>query len=333
MSNELYKIIARHIETGGPISVAAYMDLCLMHPQYGYYRTRDPLGAAGDFITAPEISQLFGEMIGIWIADKWQSLGAPEKIILCELGPGRGTLMADIMRVVRKIPALETAVQVHLVEMNEVLIAEQAKKVTAKWHDTLDGVPTDAPIIIIGNEFLDALPFHQAVNGRDGWHERVIGLQEGKLTFGMGKSLSGSDLPVGDIGAIYEYSTARENIWQEILARVAGQGGGALLVDYGFDRAQLGSTFQAVSEHRFADALENPGTHDLTSHVDFYALKKLSPQARVITQGEFLSSMGIEVRAEQLSTLNPDKRDVIYEGMKRLVHPDQMGNLFKVIEV
>ena len=334
MPNKLHDLIARQIELSGPLSVSAYMDICLSHPEYGYYRTRDPLGRDGDFITAPEVSQLFGEMIGIWIVDIWMKLGEPPKIILCEMGPGWGTLMADIIRVLSKAGVKAS---IHLVETGEVLRAKQKQVIAnAEWHSALENVPSDAPIIIIGNEFLDALPLRQLIKTKEGWRERVIGVENGKLVFGIGAGPYSLDIPDAKDGDIFEFSPVREHVWSDICARVRAQKGAALMIDYGYTETRTGTTFQAVQNHAYADVLENPGEQDLTSHVDFARLKELAKGLAIsgpLTQGEFLKSLGIEIRAQKLSGLNPDKAESINAGLKRLIHRDEMGQLFKAIHV
>lgn len=335
MSNKLYELIAAQIRLNGPVSVATYMDLCLSHPEYGYYRRRDPLGAAGDFITAPEISQLFGEMIGIWAADIVMKLGNPKKIILCELGPGRGTLMKDILRVLSKLPGLN--IEVHLVEISEVLKEKQKAALgEINWHESVETLPADAPVIFIANEFFDALPFRQAVGTKAGWQEAVVGLQDDKFAFGLGYILTGSDMPEVAEGNVYEFSPTREAVWIQILERVHEQKGAILAIDYGHLEVKMGGTFQAVKNHAYANVLENPGEQDLTSHVDFAKLKQLAGDLQVdyfCTQGEFLENMGIEVRTENLAKSNPSLHDDIMAGSRRLVHSDEMGNLFKVIGI
>lgn len=335
MSNKLHDLITRQIELNGPISIATYMDLCLGHPEFGYYRSRDPLGIAGDFTTAPEISQLFGEMIGICIADLLMRMGNPQNIILCELGPGRGTLMSDVLRVLGKVPNVN--IEVHLVETSEVLKQKQKEALgNVHWHASLDTLPTHAPVIFIANEFLDALPLRQVVKTRNGWQEGVVGLKDGKLVLGLGSVVNGVDLPEAKDGTIFEFSPAREAIWQEICTRIGNQKGAAFVIDYGHLETKTGNTFQAVKDHSFANPLENPGEQDLTSHVDFAKLGQLAKNLQIdyfTTQGEFLKNMGIEVRAEHLSAANPSQRDSLMVGLKRLIHRDEMGILFKVIGV
>lgn len=334
MPNPLHDLIVRQIKLNWPITIATYMDLCLAHPEYGYYRTGNPVGAAGDFITAPEVSQLFGEMVGIWAADIIVKLGNPKKIYLCELGPGHGTLMKDVMRVLSKLGA---AIEVHLVEISETLKAKQ-KEVLGQvvWHSSVETLPDDAPIIFIANEFFDALSFRQAVKTKVGWQEAVIGLNGDQLAFGLGSLLVGEDLPDAPENSVYEFSPARETMWEEIVARIDRQKGAALVIDYGHLEPKLVGTFQAVKNHRYANVLENPGEQDLTSHVDFSILKHLAKNVQIdhfTTQSEFLKIMGIEIRAENLAHSNPSLRENIMAGLRRLVHRDEMGQLFKVIGI
>ncbi len=354
MPNPLHDLIVRQIKLNGPITIATYMDLCLGHPEYGYYRKGNPVGAAGDFITAPEVSQLFGEMVGIWAADIIVKLGNPKKIYLCELGPGHGTLMKDVMRVLSKLGA---AIEVHLVEISETLKAKQKNLLCFPrengdlgdvsdprlrgenkiiWHSSVETLPDDAPIIFIANEFFDALSFRQAVKTKVGWQEAVIGLNGDQLAFGLGSLLVGEDLPDAPENSVYEFSPARETMWEEIVARIKKQKGAALVIDYGHLEPKLVGTFQAVKNHQYANVLENPGEQDLTSHVDFSILKHLAQSVQVdhfTTQSEFLKIMGIEIRAENLAHSNPSLRENIMAGLRRLVHRDEMGQLFKVIGI
>ncbi|PZP55325.1 MAG: methyltransferase [Micavibrio aeruginosavorus] len=334
MSNQLHDLIVRQIGLNGPITIANYMDLCLTHPDFGYYRKAYPVGAAGDFITAPEVSQLFGEMVGIWAADIIGKLGNPKKVILCELGPGRGTLMKDVLRVLSK---LNLTIDVHLIEISDTLKAEQKQALgDVRWHEGIETLPDDAPIIFIANEFFDALSFRQAVKTKVGWQEAVIGLNGDQLAFGLGSLLRGNDLPDAPENSVYEFSPAREMAWEEITARVEKQKGAALVIDYGHLEPKLVGTFQAVKNHQYANVLENPGEQDLTSHVDFSILKHLTQGVQVdhfTTQSEFLKAMGIEIRAENLSGANPALRENIMAGLRRLIHRDEMGQLFKVIGI
>ena len=343
--------LRRMIEAEGPMPVARYMALCLSHPQYGYYRTRDPLGAAGDFTTAPEISQMFGELLGLWAAAVWQLMGSPPGLSLVELGPGRGTLMADALRAATLVPAFRDAAAVHFVETSPVLrerqrwtLASAASQPT--WHDDIDTLPR-SPIIAIANEFFDALPIHQAVKTAAGWRERLVGLDaRGALAFGLSPTpLPGFQqrlphrLHDAPDGAIYEWRPPHQ--FEEIFGRVAGIGGAALIVDYGHVQSGFGDTLQAVRRHGFCDPLNAPGEADLTAHVDFEALADTAHRmgARVhgpATQGDFLRRLGIETRAARLkAAATPAQAEAIDGALQRLTGDgaSQMGALFKVMAV
>lgn len=335
------------IAAEGPMGIDRYMSLCLGHARHGYYMCRDPLGRAGDFTTAPEISQMFGELIGVWCAAAWQAMGAPSPLRLVELGPGRGTLMADLLRATRVVPGFLDAARVHLVEISPVL--RQAQKDTLSssgtpihWHERLDEVPA-GPTLLIANEFFDALAIKQFVRTGTGWHERQVGLDEaGSLAVGLAPDpLPACALPAwagsAKPGEVIEISPARDLAAQEIGARLAAMGGAALIVDYGHLRAAPGDTLQAVKAHGFQDVLEAPGDADLTSHVDFEALELALRQGGAVvhgplTQGEFLSAMGLAERAEALKRqADALVRSDIDAAADRLAAQDQMGHLFKVI--
>jgi NADH dehydrogenase [ubiquinone] 1 alpha subcomplex assembly factor 7 len=308
---ELRRIIA----ADGPMSVATFMGLCLGHPVHGYYTTRDPFGRAGDFTTAPEISQMFGELIGLWAAAVWQAMGAPARLALVELGPGRGTLMADALRAARVMPAFATALDVHLVETSPVLQRRQQETLAAfgvplAWHGELAAVP-DGALIVIANEFFDALPVHQAVKTPSGWHERMVGLgPDDKLAFALHPdpipglaALVPESVAGAPTGAVFEWRSG--DVASEIARRVAAHGGAALVIDYGHGESAVGETLQAVGRHGFADPLATPGEVDLTAHVDFAALARAARAAgaRVhgpVSQGAFLRRLGIEARAAAL---------------------------------
>jgi len=300
------------IRDGGPVSVERYMALCNEH----YYATRDPLGVAGDFTTAPEISQMFGEIVGAALADCWLRAGAPPDAVYAELGPGRGTLAADVLRVMAKA-RLRPAV--HFVETSPVLRAEQAKRVPgAKWHDSLDDLP-DAPMLLVANEFFDALPVRQWVGDK----ERRVAVEEAGLVFTVE-------------GAIREDSPARETAMKAIAARLARHGGVALIIDYGHARSGEGDTLQAVHGHAFADLLASPGEQDLTAHVDFEALGRAAEGVAVtpvVSQGEWLGRLGIDARTRALNAAHADREDEIAAERQRLCDPAQMGELFKVMAV
>ncbi|MCB1559123.1 MAG: SAM-dependent methyltransferase [Alphaproteobacteria bacterium] len=341
----LKKIILSHIKTHGPMSVETYWTLCLSHPEHGYYIKQDPLGSAGDFTTSPEISQLFGEMIGIWAAEQWNRLGKPDTLHLIECGPGRGTLMADLLRIAKLIPDFAASLYIHLVETSPKLRNKQKQVLegwNVIWHDNISTIPTAFPNLIVGNEFLDALPIRQFVFDKDGWFERVIGASNDALTFGRGGQVSGTDFPASTKeniqGQIFEYSPAREACFAEMCEKVSAQGGAILMIDYGHTKSALGDTFQAVKSHKFVDVLENAGDADLTSHVDFERLmhKALDYKlaASCLNQSEFLMSCGIEQRARQLKekAMQDQRRDIDL-ALQRLTADDQMGTLFKVLEV
>lgn len=340
MSKEIAKIISDIISQNGPISVEAYWNLCLAHPTYGYYITRDPLGAAGDFTTAPEISQLFGEMVGIWCVEKWHELGRPDAVYLVECGPGRGTLMADILRIGKVMPEFLSAVQVHLIETSPSLRAKQGETLKGHqivWHESLTTLPDNAPMIVIGNEFLDALPIRQYVMQNEKWFERVIGLNDdGRPAFGLLDSPHPNLPPqVGKAleNMVVEISPARENFMADVYARISAQDGAALMIDYGHDVTSAGDTFQAVRNHQYHDVLSSCGDADLTSHVDFGRLTEIAKaqdlSVQLSGQGDFLTRMGIQMRAAQLA----EKSDKVTGELHRLVDVQEMGQLFRVMEV
>jgi len=336
MSNPLENIIRELITYNGSLSVAAYWSLCLSHPEHGYYMNRDPLGAQGDFTTAPEISQLFGEMVGIWIAERWHEMGQPEAFYLVECGPGRGTLMADVLRVAKILPDFLRAIQIHLVEMSPSLRAKQGEALKGHqlvWHEDISTLPNNLPIIFIGNEFLDALPVHQYVFQDGKWFERMVGL-DGHKNLSWGLLASGMDFGRSpEVGAVLEISPAREDFMADIAAKIESQGGAGLFIDYGHDQSGYGDTLQAVKDHHYADILKDCGEADITSHVDFGRLSEIVMAKNLSVllsgQGEFLKRLGIEIRAEQLA----QKSDSISSGLHRLIDDAEMGKLFRVMEI
>lgn len=326
----LEKIIIEMIEAEGPIGIDRYMALCLGHPVHGYYMSRDPFGPAGDFTTAPEISQIFGELIGVWCVNAWVSMGSPLKFALVELGPGRGTLMADLLRAAKAAPEFLAAAQVHLVEMSPVLRAAQKAKLGdgVIWYDTVATLPA-LPCLIIANEFFDALPIKQ-FEMRDGkTYERAVGLQNGKLKLG----LAPSDTTFETEG-VFEVSSVSVAIGEDLGRHINTHGGAVLVIDYGHFYSAAGDTLQAVKGHSFCDVLDSPGEADVTAHVDFEALGN-SFDAKVLpmlTQGQFLKAMGLEMRSVKLSTkLEGPARDEFLAASARLIDADQMGDLFKVL--
>jgi NADH dehydrogenase [ubiquinone] 1 alpha subcomplex assembly factor 7 len=342
--------IKRLIKSSGPMPVWRYMELCLMHPTLGYYVSRDPLGREGDFTTAPEVSQMFGELLGLWTASVWKSMGSPATFHLVELGPGRGTMMADALRALRVVPPLHQILSVHLVEINPVLREKQrATLIGARninWHDTIDEVP-EGPAIILANEYFDVLPIHQAVKGENGWHERVIVLDDGgMLDFGTSAEpiprfevLVSPLVRAAPVGSVFEWRADTEMM--KIARRMRDQSGAALIIDYGHLRSEVGDTFQAIASHSFADPLKAPGQVDVTAHVDFQALARAAEDvgARVhgpVTQGEFLRRIGIETRAVTLmAKASPEVSEDISSALQRLVGGGRsgMGTMFKVLGV
>ena len=336
----LLALLTRRIGAGGPITLADYMADCLLHPEHGYYATRDPLGAAGDFTTAPEISQMFGELLGLSLAQSWLDQGAPAPFTLAECGPGRGTLMADILRATRIVPGFHAALSLHLVEASPALRTTQARTLgrdDITWHDTVEDLP-DAALWLVANEFFDALPIRQFQRDGAGWRERQVGLDDtGALALGLSGLCSPPELTARlddtQDGDIVELNPAAVAIATTIGARIATHGGAAIMIDYG-DWLTLGDTFQAVRGHAPGDPLADPGQADLTAHVDFAALAAATPSAhsRLTTQGVFLERLGITDRARALAaSLTGDALEGHIAAHRRLTHPQEMGTLFKVI--
>lgn len=333
-------LLAARIRADGPISLADYMTTCLTHPVLGYYSTRDPFGAQGDFTTAPEISQMFGELVGLSLAQAWLDQGAPAPFTLAELGPGRGTLMADLLRATRHVPGFHAALCLHLVETSPHLRARQAETLGPggiTWHDSVDSLP-EAPLFVIANEFFDALPIRQFQRTREGWRERVVGLRGDALTLGLGPPVAPQTLAhrLADTreGDIVETCATGRAIAAALGQRIAAHGGAALVIDYGGWRS-LGDTFQALRGHAPADPLAEPGAADLTAHVDFEALAQAAApgaHARLTPQGVFLERLGIAARARTLALgLSGAAHDSHIAAYRRLTAPDEMGRLFKVL--
>ena len=341
--------IIRQIETAGPISVQEYMALCLSDPNDGYYTTRDPFGSQGDFTTAPEVSQMFGELIGAWIAAIWLAIGKPDTIAVAEIGPGRGTLMKDVVRTLGKIaPTLHKAARFTLIETSQRLARVQADTLQGTegaffWQESVETLPA-MPVIIVGNELFDAIPVRQYVKTGSGWRERLVDTSdEGDLRFvaGLG-SLDPSLLPpnanTAPLGAIVELAPARSALMQNIATHVAAHGGAGLFIDYGYGEPAIGDTLQAMRQHAYDDALAHPGEADLTTHVDFAALGATARQAGLqclyTTQGEFLLSLGLLERAGSLGANASQKvRERLTGEVERLASDDQMGRLFKVLAI
>lgn len=345
--NPLARVIAAEIAQAGPISVARYMTLALLDPRHGYYTTQDPFGAAGDFVTSPEISQMFGELIGLWAADLWQRFGMPPRVALAELGPGRGTLMADALRAARALPPFRAAVEPWLVEASPRLRQIQAERLVGsgvRWADDLDGLPRDRPLIVIANEFFDALPIRQFVRRESGWHERLVGLDDaGRLAFALSPGPERLDgllpaqlLAAAPTNAMVEICPAGRAIAAGLGQRLVDQGGAALIVDYGPPAHGTGDSLQAVRRHAFHDVLAMPGEADLTAHVDFAALGASARDAGASTwgplaQGALLARLGIAARADALARANPGRRAEFDAAVARLTGTDQMGTLFQAL--
>ena len=344
--NEIRKLI----KSSGPMPVWRYMELCLMHPLHGYYVSRDPLGREGDFTTAPEVSQMFGELLGLWAASVWRQMGSPQLLRLIELGPGRGTMMADALRALRVLPPLYQTLSVHMVEVNPVLRGRQKATLsnvrTIAWHDNIDSVP-GGPCIILANEYFDVLPVRQMVKRETGWHERVVEIDDdGRLVFGAAveptprfELLLPALVRAAPVGAVFEWRPDAEIM--KLATRVREQDGAALIIDYGHLRSDAGDTFQAIARHTFTDPLKAPGQADVTAHVDFQALARAAEDvgARVhgpVTQGTFLKRLGIDTRAAALmQKATPEVSADISAALKRLTDTGRagMGSMFKVLGI
>jgi NADH dehydrogenase [ubiquinone] 1 alpha subcomplex assembly factor 7 len=345
--NPLEEVLARRTRTQGPLTVAEFMAEALGHPEYGYYATRDPLGRRGDFTTAPEISQVFGELIGLWCVDLWDRAGRPAPFILAELGPGRGTLMEDALRAARVMPEFLDALRLHLVETSPVLRRAQhraLKPFAPVWHDSIASLPSGR-LMLVANEFLDAMPIRQLVKTETGWHEKLIGLsaEADSLAFALSPgpapsaALVPDELRAAPPGSVCEISPAALAVADTIARRVVDAGGAALIIDYGHAARGCGDTLQAVRRHQRHHPLDNPGEADLTAHVDFAALAEIAAAdgATVwgpVTQGAFLDAVGIAARAERLiAGATPVQAADIGSACRRLIDSAEMGALFKVL--
>ena len=337
LADQLREMIALE----GPVTVERYMSLCLQH----YYATRDPLGRTGDFTTSPEISQMFGELIGLWMLEVWHAMGRPSPCRLVELGPGRGTLMADLLRAARLLPDFLAAASVHLVETSPALRERQRTALTSsgariEWHDRLEDVPP-GPILLVANEFFDALPVRQFVATERGWCERLVGLEGDRLIFGLRaepeRQLTNPPRP----GAILEWPVAAIALTKDLSRRIARDSGAALIIDYGYWGPAFGDTLQAVQRHAYVDPLAEPGEADLTTHVDFQRLARAAADEStrihgMVTQGDFLQALGIEARAAGLKQrATPAQAADIDRALARLTErgPKGMGELFKVLAI
>lgn len=340
-------LIRREIGMHGPMTLGRYMGLCLGHPEHGYYMTRDPFGARGDFITAPEVSQMFGEIIGAWLVDVWRQMGEPSPCLLVEAGPGRGTLMDDILRATQSVPAFHAAVQIHLLEMSPVL--KQMQRATlagymVQWHESLDTLPKDAPVLFVANEFLDALPFEQLQFERGEWMQRAVGigadnaLQAGLK--GMEPSLHGYIKRLTrppEEGDILEVSPAIDGFLRQLSNIIQKQSGAGLFIDYGYENTAFGQSMQALHKHQPVSIFFKPGESDITAHVNFgHVSAQLSAMdlhaTSIVTQSHFLKTIGIESRLVRLTAVADagQARD-LREGCHRLTADEEMGTLFKVL--
>lgn len=352
MATPLAQKLKALIRANGPISVTDFFSLCLADPEHGYYRTREPFGREGDFVTAPEVSQLFGEMLGVFMVHAWQKHGSPKGVRFTEIGPGRGTMMADMMRVVAKLaPSLYDDASFHLIETSARLrdvqqstLGARAERVT--WHTSFDELP-DGFLLMAANELFDAIPIRQFVRTQNGFRERMVGLDaDDELTFAVG--IAGIDpalLPPSHknqpIGTIFEISPAREAVMSAICERLRTQGGSALVIDYGHVASGFGDTLQAVLKHAFDPPLEHPGEADLTSHVDFERLAAVAREAGLRVhgpqyQGDFLMGLGMADRASALGRGRDEtlQRQIVSD-VERLAGSGvgNMGDLFKVLAV
>ena len=334
--SDISREIAQLIEEEGPISIERFMGEANRH----YYATRDAIGAAGDFITAPEVSQMFGEIVGLALADVWQRAGRPADAVLVELGPGRGTLADDMLRAA-KVAGWEP--ELHFIETSPLLREKQADlHPHAIWHDTIQTLPTDRPLLIVANEFFDALPVHQLVMTFSGWRERVVRMGMDGFEAAPGENTRYGEVPMHlrhvDPGGILESNPTARKLMRAIARRLHDQGGVMLVIDYGHEGGAHGDTLQAVHAHAYADPFARPGTSDLTAHVDFSALAGTARAAGThvagpVEQGQWLVALGLSDRAAALARNAPRRAEEIGEAYRRLTHPDEMGELFKVMAV
>ena len=345
--NALGEKIASLIAASGPIPIAQFMTIALQDPELGYYTTHDPFGAGGDFITAPEVSQMFGELLGLWIVQAWRDQGEPSPCRLVELGPGRGTLMSDALRAARPDRKFLASIEVVLIESSPVLremqkttLAESA--VPIRWMDHFEESLADRPLFLIANEFFDALPIRQFVMTERGWCERMVTVDaSGDLAFALSpiptREMIPPDREGSPIGGVCEIGLAGQAIVSQIADAVGTNGGAALIIDYGYDKPGFGETLQAVSGHAFVEILARPGESDLSAHVDFPELAAAAwptaDTAGPVTQGEFLTRLGILQRMQSLASENPSAADSLREDLARLVDHKKMGSLFKVLSI
>ena len=348
--SELLEHLKKRIAAEGPLLVADYMSEALANPKHGYYMTGDPLGKSGDFITAPEISQMFGELIGLWCAITWNQMGSPSKINLIEMGPGRGTLMVDAIRALVMAPQFLDAIDIHMIETSPSLQKRQRRNLDAldvdiQWHKSFADVP-EGPFILVANELLDALPIHQYEKSVAGWGERKVGCNDaGELTWLLDQNAIVPDAFIPGAladeppGSIFEFCQSGVYLITNIAESIAEFGGAALFIDYGHERSGIGDTLQAVKDHQYHDVLRDPGKADLTAHVDFQRLAETAQAVGAatygpITQRNFLGPLGIEHRAKQLHDAASTRQKVdVQSGLNRLIGEDEMGTLFKVLAI
>jgi NADH dehydrogenase [ubiquinone] 1 alpha subcomplex assembly factor 7 len=333
----LARLIIDRIRQTGPMGLNEYMADCLLHPEHGYYTSKTPFGAQGDFITSPEISQMFGELLGLCLAQAWLDQGAAPSFTLAELGPGRGTLMADILRATRQVAGFHQAAQIHLIEASAQLRATQRAALAdylPTWADDVSTLP-QAPLFLVANEFFDALPIKQFRREGDLWCETLVGADGDSLIFGKSAPKPALSARLTDTkqGDIVEVCPTAQGIMHQIASRITAFGGAALIIDYGGWNG-VGDTFQAMSAHQYVAPLAAPGTADLTAHVDFAALAHAASGCSYTTQGAFLARLGIAQRAAQLDkSLPPDKLDLHLQATNRLTAATEMGELFKVLGI
>jgi SAM-dependent MidA family methyltransferase len=339
----LAAILAERIRENGPITLETFMAQALGHAEFGYYMGRDPFGVAGDFTTAPEISQMFGELVGLWCALVWQSMGAPSRVVLAEMGPGRGTLMADLLRAAQALPPFAAALDVHLIETSPALVNRQKQTLAGRsvvWHSRFEDLP-DGPLLLVTNELFDALPIRQLEKAGGVWRERVVSLDDGGgFAFGLGDAVTEPPLAPAVLaapdGALAEICPLGRQLARAIARRLAHQGGAALIVDYGYAESAAGDSLQALKGHRHHPALSSPGTADLTAHVDFQALAEaaggLAAVHGPVPQGRFLARLGLEERTRMLmGNATAQQAAELARGARRLIDPAEMGTLFKAM--
>ncbi len=336
-ANTLAERLARQIEGSGSISVAEYMRMANAE----YYNRADPLGVDGDFITAPEISQMFGELVGLWLADIWMRQNRPSQCHYVELGPGRGTLAADALRTMKQF---EFEPEVHFVETSEALRIKQKQAVPiSQIHSGVDDLPDNGPLLVIANEFFDALPIRQLILTHSGWRERVVARDKGSKFIAMPgiqamDAIVPNEFRTAPAQSIYETSPDAAGVMYDLAARLSKQGGVLLIIDYGYAHPGLGSTLQAVKNHQFVDPFENPGDCDLTAHVNFLEIANLARMRDLrisgpIEQGAWLAALGINQRTSMLAEASPDRAEELFAARDRLIEGDKMGSLFKVLAI